>query len=358
MNALDRTLKALTMQECDRISVNPEIDYSYAAKLSGIPVDKCFTDEDIHAEALERVFDIHDVDGLYVNLCLSKDIITRRKQTGDGLLVTDACGIEWKVGENDVGSVYQNSIQSLDDERLITENPIKIGIVNTFRKIKKEYKEKYAIIPGITGPFSQVVFLYGFMQTLVSMLDEEEKLKEVIEARVPHAIKWADELIEDGAKVVWIGEGAASSSVISPGQYLEFVYPYQKMLVEHIKKRGAYTIIHVCGDINKSIRYIAGTGAECLDIDYMVDLADAKEAVGDRLCLKGNINPAELMSFNTNQVYNLSKEKIDIFGNKGFILSTGCLVCRDTPKENIDAMVQASFDLGCSTFSRQRRPGE
>lgn len=343
MNSLQRSIAALKLETYDRVSVNPEIDASYAAKLSGVPVGDCFIDEELHANVLGRIFEKHDVDGLYINLCLSKSTIESIANTNTGYLVTDIYGLTWTVPLNDVGSIIKREIKNLDDQRLLIDNPLKNGITDTFKKFDKGLIEKYLITPGLTGPFSQIVFMYGMENTLVSIMDEPEKLKEILEYRTNLAIEWAEELANNGAKSVWLGEGAASSSVISPQQYLEFVFPYQQKLISYIQQRGMLCIVHICGNINKSLKYIVNTGTNGADIDYPVDLKFAWEQLNGKICLKGNINPEELMSSNEQHIFEISKQKILDFKQKGLILSTGCLVARDTPPKNIDAMVNASY---------------
>lgn len=348
MDSIERSRAALKLEAYDRVSVNPEIDASYAAKLSNVPVGECFIDEKLHAEVLENVFKHHDVDGIYINLCLSKSIIEDVIKTKDGYAVKDTYGLMWNVPYNDVGSVIKRDIKSLDDKRLLTDNPLRYGINETFNKIDKNIKSKYLITPGLTGPFSQVVYLYGLENTLISIMEEPEKLKEILEYRTVLAINWVEELCRYNVNCIWIGEGAASSSVISPKQYVDFVFPYQKKLVDHMKQRNILSIMHICGDINKSLKYIADTGVNGIDIDYLVDLEFAWEQVSGKACLKGNINSAELLSSSGRHIYEISKQKVSRFKDKGLILSTGCLVSRDTPPQNINAMVNASYSEALS----------
>ena len=101
------------------------------------------------------------------------------------------------------------------------------------------------------------------------------------------------------------------------------------------------TIMHVCGDINPSIGIIAKTGVDAMDIDYMVDLKKARDAIERQICLRGNLSPMDLLSMPYDKLVEHCHEIIDS-GGSPFVLSTGCLVARDTPKENVDAMVIAS----------------
>lgn len=347
MRGKDRCLRTLRNEDVDRVSVHPEIDYSYAAGLSNTQVSECFLNPEIHARVLESIFDIHeDIDGLYVNLCLSPNVIKEIKHEGMEIYATDTSGSVWTIPTNDVGAVTRNGIDSLSDSRLKTINPLSAGINETFGYISDDIKSRYLIVPGLTGPFSQLVFIMGFEKVLVSLIEEPNLLYQALEWRLVIALEWLDDLIALGAECVWIGEGAASSSVISPTHYKEFVYPFQKVLIDEMKRRGIHSIIHICGDVTKSMHYIAETGADALDIDHLVDLNFALDKIGDKVVVKGNINPRELKELSAPEIYELSQKKIrDSRRGRGIILSTGCLVARNTPRENIDAMVKASVDL-------------
>lgn len=338
----ERALNAMLNKPTDRISVHPAIDVCYASRQSGKNIGECFADPNLHAKALENIFSIHpEIDGLYVNLCLSPRSFVSSRTEGNVTYILDNGGMTWFIPVNDVGTVAQHEIKNIEDRRLKTLNPLKDGIVDTYTAISQEIKDKYLIVPGITGPFSQIVFMMGLSETLLLTLDQPNELKQALEWRTQKAIEWADELIELGVDCAWIGEGAASSSIISPETYAEFVLPYAYAVVEHLKAKGIVTIMHVCGDINKSAGIIAKTGVDAMDIDYMVDLKTARIAIEKQICLRGNLNPMDLLNLPYDNLVELCQKIIGSAGSP-FVLSTGCLVARDTPKENVDAMVVAS----------------
>ncbi len=339
MTGKQRALNTIWGKPTDRTSVLPSIDVCYASGLLGEGVGECFCDTTLHAKALEKALEVHpSIDGLYVNLCLSQKHV---RKTAEHFYV-DSGGITWRVPENDVGTAFHHHIQTLDDPRLWQENPLIHGVYETFMQISGHFKENYLIIPGITGPYSQVVFMMGLQNVLMLLYDEPEELKKVLQQRVNLTFDWVDQLVEAGAQCVWLGEGAASSSVISPGAYREFVYPYAKQVVDYLKRKSVPCIMHVCGDIRPSIDFIADTGCQVLDVDYWVPADYARSRMQKGQCLKGNINPVDLERMNTKEVRQLCKHLVTEKGLRPFILSTGCLVTRDTPSRNIDAMVQAA----------------
>jgi MtaA/CmuA family methyltransferase len=339
----ERALNGMLNMKTDRISVHPAIDVSYSARLYGKNVGECFMDPGLHARALENVFCSHpEIDGLYVNLCLSPDSFEKTWKEGSDTYVLDNGGMTWFVPPDDVGSVKAHQIHKIDDFLLKTQNPLKEGIIGTYTAISQEIKDQYLIVPGLTGPFSQLVFMLGLTETLLLIYDQPDELKQALEWRTQKAIEWADEFIKKGVECVWIGEGAASSSIISPGMYAEFVLPYASRVVQHLKTNNIVTIMHVCGDINKSAGIIAQTGVDAMDIDYMVDLNTARNSIERTICLRGNLSPMDLLNKSSDQLVDQCKKMIDSAGLP-FVLSTGCVVARDTPKENVDAMVTASI---------------
>lgn len=320
----------------------PQIDLAYAARFGGTGVGQAFSDPVQHAAALEGVLREHpDAPGVYVNLCLGRNTAVTCEAAGPQLRkMTDRAGVVWQIPDNDIGSPVQYGITRLDDPRLTEADPLSEGICETFEQISPQTKSRRLIVPGITGPYSQIVFSLGLTATLEAMLDAPEQLKAAIRARERIAIRWAERLRAAGAECVWIGEGSASSSLISPQCYREFVLPSARVLVDAVHALGMTAIMHVCGNINPSFAYIAQTGADALDIDHMVDLRLLCERVDPAVCLKGNLDPVALQAQEPPEVAALCRSILEQTRIRpGFILSTGCLVPRDARQENVEAML-------------------
>ena len=155
MTGKQRFLNAIGSKETDRQSVHPAIDVCYAAARAGFGVGKCFMRPDLHAYALSSVFESHpDIDGLYVNLCLCPDACVNVWEEGDCFYAKDSGGMTWAAPGNDIGSVKAREITELGDARLLSQNPLKDGILETFKRIPQDIKNTYMIVPGLTGPYS------------------------------------------------------------------------------------------------------------------------------------------------------------------------------------------------------------
>ena len=112
--------------------------------------------------------------------------------------------------------------------------------------------------------------------------------------------------------------------------------------------------VHSCGPEKQLVKIFA----EETDLDIVdpleippmgnCDLKELKQLYGDRLILKGNLHTTNVMLFGSVQdVIDASKKAIDDAAEGGgFILSTGDQCGRDTPEENIFAMIETARTYG------------
>jgi uroporphyrinogen decarboxylase len=88
---------------------------------------------------------------------------------------------------------------------------------------------------------------------------------------------------------------------------------------------------------------MAESVADILSIDN-IDLMEAKELVGDKVCLMGNASPADGMLKRNLEIITVMIKECVIKASdnpKGFVLATGCEVSIKTPHENMVAFLEA-----------------
>ncbi len=91
------------------------------------------------------------------------------------------------------------------------------------------------------------------------------------------------------------------------------------------------------------------TGAACLSLDNVIDMAAAKEQVGAKVCLTGNVDPSAIMLQGT--VDDVRQAVINCIGKtfdspKGYIVSSGCSLPTEVPFDNIHAMMNTVREIG------------
>jgi uroporphyrinogen decarboxylase len=117
---------------------------------------------------------------------------------------------------------------------------------------------------------------------------------------------------------------------------------------------GIPTHVHSCGPEKELVRMAVQetrlTVIDPLEVPPMgdCDLAELKRLYGDKIVLKGNLHTTEVMLMGSAEdVVKASKVAIDDAGaGGGFVLSTGDQCGRDTPDQNIRAMVETARTYG------------
>jgi len=92
-----------------------------------------------------------------------------------------------------------------------------------------------------------------------------------------------------------MGVGDAVCSQISLEMYDEFCLPLHQELFEFIHAQGALVKLHICGNITHLLPSLAKTGIDILDIDWMVDIAEAHKMMGPEVMICGNLDPVAVI---------------------------------------------------------------
>jgi uroporphyrinogen-III decarboxylase len=348
MTPRERAVAALKGQIPDRVPCVPLIDTSYAAAIAGMPVSECFINPEAYAQALVATLERHpDIDGVSINIGLSDDIILEHKKTNGVHSIRTNGGLTWTVPENDIGSIEHCEITEFTDPRIDTDEYLMQACLRTLKAIPEAIRRKYLINTTVTGPYSQIAFLIGVNELMFATIDRPEGLEAAIRKRVPFALKWVDELAKLDPGCIWIGEGFASNSLVDRETYRRFVMPYERLVVDRIHAIDKTSILHICGKLDDSLESLLETGSDGVEIDWQVDMPDAKRRIGRAMTLKGNLNTSALVKSTPDELYAMTRDLIRQ-GKPGgrFILSSGCCLGRDTPPASVDAMVRACEDFG------------
>ena len=179
----------------------------------------------------------------------------------------------------------------------------------------------------------------GLEKVMMATVDAPDELYKAIEKRLPFALKWIDTMVKYDPAGIWIGEGIASASLISPETYRKFVLPFEQVLFDQLHQLRIPSVLHICGRLDGILDIVPESGCDCLELDWQVDLADAARKIGDKVTLKGNMNTSTLVQADKAEITKLSFDSIEkAKPARSYILSSGCCIGRDTPSENIEAM--------------------
>lgn len=146
-----------------------------------------------------------------------------------------------------------------------------------------------------------------------------------------------------GADVLMIFD--SWGGVLTPDAYQLFSLHYMKKIREAIPDVPMIFFSKGCG---LYLEEMMQAGFEGLGLDWTMDLARAKKIVNGRVALQGNLDPAILLS-TPDVVRSKAKQILDVFHNEtGFIFNLGHGISKDTPIENVEALMDVVITHGKS----------
>lgn len=198
------------------------------------------------------------------------------------------------------------------------------------------------------GPFSIACLLRGASQFMMDLLLEDKKvIMDVLEYCRKVSVMFAKAQKDAGADLTSIGDSFAGPNLISPDMYREFALEPEKKLVKEVQDYDIPFSIHICGDTTRIISDMGATNARILEVDWALDMAEARRLVPESTVLMGNVNPSFPLVLGTPSDVDLAvREVIEKTKGKNIFVSSGCAIGRNTPAENFKAFIDAARKYG------------
>jgi uroporphyrinogen-III decarboxylase len=139
---------------------------------------------------------------------------------------------------------------------------------------------------------------------------------------------------------------------LPPKMFDEFYFPYAKKMIDMFVTRGFKVQNHWDTDLTPHLRTIAGLveglpkGKVVMDFEK-TNMKKAKELLGDKMCIAGNVPVAMLIYGTVAEVEDYCKTLIrDCAEGGGYMLGGECDIPWDARPENLLAMVEAAKKFG------------
>ncbi len=172
--------------------------------------------------------------------------------------------------------------------------------VKAVEMLSEKLGGKMCVMGWIEAPLSELCYMFTMEKIMElgghTQPNWHKTMTKLAERILPVQYEFAQLQIEAGADMIGVGD--ASVSQIGPKNYETSTLKVTQKLHRAIKKQVP-TLYHTCGDNSRSdmLELIAvAAGASVLDIDFQVDLTQAKKQVGSKVCLRGNTSTTVLGS--------------------------------------------------------------
>ncbi|MFB0564786.1 MAG: uroporphyrinogen decarboxylase family protein [Candidatus Aminicenantaceae bacterium] len=384
MTRYERLDAAWNLEEADRVPVSPLNCYILAYQ-GGISIKDMFTQPEKLIQAVARAREkIGEGDQEDPNIT-TLDHLSLQPKSG-----WDQVTLDWRIEDyfppkGNIPSFFEKCIiEDYDDiiergfstvlfNKKTSKNAFKRSIedflfyefeypkiyAKAWRKFVEEYEVPLLMGGRATIPFELVLYYRGFNQFAIDMYEQPDKVKEmcewILEHEIINALKQAMTMGAGevpGAEKIFFQAGIAGPPYVSPQVFEEFVWPTLKKGVDMIVNRGFKAHVHMDGDLTsllsllKNITNGLPKGKVLLDFEK-TDMKKAKEILGDKACIFGNV-PASLLCFGTpSEVEEFCKKLIkNCAEGGGFILSTECETPWNAKPENVRAIINSAIKFG------------
>jgi MtaA/CmuA family methyltransferase len=226
--------------------------------------------------------------------------------------------------------------------RLKIPDPLGGGRMHNGIKALALFKQKVGgerMIEGwIEGPCAEAADLRGINTLMLDFFDDPQFVRDLFDFILEMELRFAKAQVEAGAESIGLGDAAAS--LVGPQIYEEFIWPYEKKMVDAIHAMGAKVRLHICGNIRRILGGIGKLGCDIVDVDSLVTLAEAREKTGANQVLLGNLNPVTVMRNGSVASVAQGIAECHHLAGTRFIVGAGCEIPRDTPPENLRALAE------------------
>jgi uroporphyrinogen-III decarboxylase len=375
MDSKERMAKAMNLEEPDRVPVMCQMSIGHILLQTGFrPLELWFSKE-VFAEALLKLREIYQFDGILISLhghssqWMQQILKIENEKSQEAII--------WKNGDrtvfpqDDLPRHYPDNIvpspliENVDPDSIL-ENidfiPVSQGLdffidphhsYDIFYLIKERAGDQFSIHGEVTSPFDYFLHLFGAKNAMVYLIEAPVKAMEILQKYTLGVTKIAMDQAEIGVDSIKISSPYAGAGFISPDFYRKFVLPCESQIVNAVRDFGTHIYIHTCGNINDRLEMMAESGAsgiECLDPPPIgnVSLEEAKERIGHKIFIKGNIDPINvLLQGSVEDVKRDAAHRIKVGKpGGGYILSTACSIAPYTKRENIQMLIDAAEEVG------------
>ncbi len=224
---------------------------------------------------------------------LFSDILTIPDAMGLGLYFVDGEGPKFERPLRDAASIAKLGVPDMESD---------LGyVMEAIRVIRRELDGKVPLIGFSGSPWTLACYMVEGggsknFALIKSMAHNDPKaLHALLEVTTQAVIQYLAAQRAAGAQALQVFD--TWGGILSPRMYREFSLPYMTRITRELERgEGAErTPLIVFGRGNAAyLEDLAGSGAEGVGVDWLIDLGDAARRTGGKVALQGNLDPATL----------------------------------------------------------------
>ena len=268
----------------------------------------------------------------------------------DILTIPDAMGLGLYFAEGEGPKFHKPVRTEKDIEQLKVINTASdlTYVTDAVSTIRRELNGRVPLIGFSGSPWTLATYMIegqssrDFARAKTMLYSQPELLHQLLDKLALSVIDYLNAQIASGAQAVQIFD--TWGGVLSHVAYQEFSLAYMQKIVAGLNTQSEGRQVPVILFTKGGAQWLAplaDTGCDCLGLDWTTNIADARQLVGDRVALQGNMDPAVLRGSDS-LIAAEAKTILDSFGkHTGHIFNLGHGITPDINPEKVRVLVDA-----------------
>jgi uroporphyrinogen decarboxylase len=305
--------------------------------------------------------------GSFMNLCQTPELACevtlqplRRFNLDAAIVFSDILTIPDVMGmklyfEEGKGPMFENPITSTRDIQELPRPDVGESlayVMNAVSLVRRELDGRVPLIGFSGSPWTLFTYMIeggsskSFSKSKKLIYQEPAIAHLLLEKLADTVTDYLNAQIESGAQIIQIFD--TWGGVLSSQAFKEFSLSYLERIVSGLKRENEgrqVPVILFCKACNTQLEALADTGCDALGVDWTISLREARERVGNRVALQGNLDPAVLLA-DPAVIRREVSHSLTSFGQaEGHVFNLGHGITPDVNPEHLEVLIKSVREL-------------
>ncbi len=274
---------------------------------------------------------------------LFSDILTVPDAMGLGLYFEEGEGPKFRHPLRTEEAIQALAVPDMRDLQYVTD---------AVSQIRKALDGRVPLIGFSGSPWTLACYMVEgqggseFLTIKKMAYERPDLMHRILDVTTQAVTTYLNAQIEAGAQALMIFDSWGGA--LSHAAYQEFSLQYMQKILAGLRREQQGQIIPRIMFTKGGglwLESMADAGADCLGLDWTVDIGSARQRVGEKVALQGNLDPAILLSTPTAVEREVASILQSYGKGSGHVFNLGHGITQHTPVENAAAMIEAVHRL-------------
>jgi uroporphyrinogen decarboxylase len=226
-------------------------------------------------------------------------------------------------------------------------------VMDALRLIRRELADRAPLIGFSGSPWTLACYMIegagssNFSTAKALMWNDPQCLHHLLEINAQAVIRYLAAQAAAGAQALMVFD--TWGGMLSPSAFVEFSQRYLTVIAQALKADAAtrdIPLILFSKGANGHLEGLADSGCDALGLDWTIGLGEARDRVGARVALQGNLDPATLAASPQAIREEVRRTLADFGEGPGHVFNLGHGITPDIDPDHVSVLVDAVHEFG------------